>query len=80
MSLLIAFLILLGSFPIGYMVKYLTKEEIRSGRKYFRGVWIVCLAGAIAMLFSSTMNLLDKQAIIFTLLFMANVAFISWRK
>tara|TARA_Y100000310_G_scaffold261214_1_gene270478 strand:- start:2795 stop:3046 length:252 start_codon:yes stop_codon:yes gene_type:complete len=79
MSLLIAFLILLGSFPVGYLVRGLTKEEIEPGRKYFRGIWIVCLVLSVLMLFYSMRDLLYQQAIVFTLLFIANVAFISWK-
>lgn len=80
MSLLIAFLILLGSFPVGYVIKGLTKEEIEPGRKYFKGIWIVCLALSVMMLFYYMVDLLYRQAIVFTLLFIANIAFISWRK
>jgi hypothetical protein len=80
MSLLIAFVVLLVSFPVGYVLRYFTKDELKVGRKYFKIIWIVCLVGAIGMLFYSMADLLYKQAVIFTLLFMANVAFISWSK
>ncbi|PIN95241.1 hypothetical protein COU53_00375 [Candidatus Pacearchaeota archaeon CG10_big_fil_rev_8_21_14_0_10_30_48] len=79
MNTIILFLILACSFPIGYLLKYLTKEELKSGRKYFQMVWFVSLIIAIGMLFYPTEDLIYKQAVIFTLLFIANIAFISWK-
>ncbi len=79
MNSIILFLILACSFPIGYLLKYLTKEEIKPGKKYFQVVWLISLIIAIGMLFYPMENLIYKQAVIFTLLFIANVAFISWK-
>ena len=80
MSLLIAFIVLLASFPAGYILKSLTKEEMAQGNKYFRYTWIASLIIAVFFLFSSISDPNYKQAIIFSLLFIANVAFISWKK
>ncbi|MEM3074704.1 MAG: hypothetical protein QW727_02060 [Candidatus Pacearchaeota archaeon] len=79
-NLLIAFLILLASIPIGYILKYITKEEIESGRKYFKIIWITSLVLAFILLFIPINSSKYKQVIIFTLLFIANVVFISWKK
>ena len=79
MSLIIAFLILVLSFPVGYLVKYFTKEELKSGKKYFQIVWIICLVLAIVMLFYPISDVNYKQSLIFGLLFIANIAFISWK-
>ena len=79
MSLLIAFLILIASFPTGYILRYLTKEELKAGKKYFKSVCTISLVLAIGFLFLPLNNLVYKQTIIFSLLFMANVAFISWK-
>jgi len=79
MSLMIAFIILIASFPIGYIVKSLTKEELKSGKKYFQVVWIICLVLSVGMVFYSMSDDYYRQAVIFTLLFIANVAYISWK-
>jgi len=79
MSLVIAFLILFASFPVGYVIRHLTKEEMKSGKQYFQIVWVVCLVIAVGMLFFPLNDNLYKQSMIFTLLFIANIAFISWR-
>ncbi|MAG07459.1 hypothetical protein CMI46_01435 [Candidatus Pacearchaeota archaeon] len=80
MSLLIAFVILLASFPVGYVLKYFTKDEMKVGRRYFRVVWILCLCLAIGFLFFPFNDFVYRQSVVFSLLFMANVAFISWKK
>ena len=79
MELIYAFLLLLTSIPAGYLLKYLTKEEIKDGRKYFRLLCFASLFLAIGLLFIPFENYNINKSIIFTLLFIANVAFISWR-
>jgi hypothetical protein len=79
MNLLLAFVILASSFPIGYIIKYLTKEEIKSGKIYFQATWVISLVLAIGFILFPIHDYFYKQAIIFTLLFIANVAYISWR-
>ena len=80
MGLFLTFMGLLASIPIGYILKYLTKEELDNGRKYFKVIWIFCLIIAIGFLFFPLDSIEYKKSIIFTLLFIADVVFISWRK
>lgn len=80
MTLWLAFVILLASIPIGYLLKYLTKDEIKAGKHYFNILWAASLALAILFLFIDVNNEVYKKSIIFSLLFIANVAFISWKR
>ena len=77
--MLYAFLLLIMSVPIGYLLRSITKEELKAGKKYFRLFWIISLIVAFGMLFVDFNDYTLKLSIIFTLLFMANVAFISWK-
>ena len=75
----LGFLLLLFSIPVGYALKKITREEIEQGRHYFRIILIASLILAVVFLvIDISYNL--KLPIIFTLLFIANVAFISWKK
>ena len=78
-DILIAFIVLIASWPAGYMLKSLTEEELKPGKKYFQLLWITSFALAIIFLILPLNDLNVKKAVIFTLLFMANVAFISWK-
>ena len=79
MEIIYAFLLLLSSIPVGYILKKLTKEEIKSGKIYFHKLWISCLILSFALLFVPFNNEIIKITSIFTLLFIANVAFINWK-
>ncbi len=47
--MLLEILIFVASFPIGYLLAYMTKEELASGRKWFK--LIIPLAFIIGLLF-----------------------------
>ena len=79
MQLILAFLLLVLSIPFGYLLRSITKDEIKSGRKYFKLIWLISLAIAIGMLFLKFNDSNLKLAIIFTLLFISNVSFICWK-
>lgn len=79
MGLLYGFILLLASIPLGYLLKKITKEEIKPGKKYFRVLWIISLGLAIVFFMLSINDYNLKLSIIFSLLFIANVAFISWK-
>lgn len=64
---LIVFFVLLLGIPIGNILAKYTKEELRQGQKWFRAIILVCLIGAVAMIF------LKQDAILFSLLFIAIV-------
>ena len=80
MGLLYAFILLLASIPAGYVLKSITKEELKPGKKYFRVIWIISIGLAVVFFMLSINDYNLKLSIIFTLLFIANVAFISWKK
>jgi Na+/H+ antiporter NhaC len=44
-------LILLTAIPAGLLVAWLTKEELRDGRKWFKAIVTASLAGCIVSLF-----------------------------
>jgi len=73
-----AIIILICAIPAGYFLKYFTKEEIKSGKRYFKIIWVSALIlAAIAIFFNVSAEL--KKTIIFSLLFIAIVAFINWK-
>jgi len=78
MEYILAIVVLLCAIPLGYLLKYETKEEINAGRGYFKILWAGSLALAIFSLFLP-INLIIKQTLIFSLIFMAIVSFVSWK-
>lgn len=69
-------LILLTSFPIGYLLAYLTREELVSGRKWIKMLGIFCLILAFIFILIS-FSLEIKIAVILTLVYIAVVSFVS---
>tara|TARA_Y100000310_G_scaffold142028_1_gene141444 strand:+ start:2405 stop:2647 length:243 start_codon:yes stop_codon:yes gene_type:complete len=67
-------LILLLGIPIGYYLAKATKEELSSGKNWFKLIVIVSLIGSIASLF------LKNDFMFFSFLFIAIVTSISLRK
>ncbi len=79
MTYLIPIIILMLAIPIGFFLKYLTKEEIKSGRKYFKWLYLSSLLLAfIILLFPIEKNLKDSS--FFALIFIAITTYISWRE
>ncbi len=76
---IIGFIILLLAIPVGFFLKYLTKEEIKSGKKYFKALYLSSLLLAFIILLSPIEKTL-KDSSFFALIFMSIVAYISWRK
>ena len=66
-QLLIAIALLILGIPIGNFLAKATKEELRSGKKYFKYLIVVSLVGAIVFL------ILGNDALLFGLLFIAIV-------
>jgi len=77
MKWIITITILLASLPIGYMLRALTKEELKSGKKYFRAIWVLSLIISLFILIAPLDNIIKKSSI-FSLLFIGIVGFISW--
>lgn len=79
MGLIYGFLVLLASIPLGHILKSITEEELKIGKKYFAILCVGSLILALVFLAISFNNQNLKLSIVFSLLFMANVAFISWK-
>lgn len=70
--------VLAFAFPIGYILRYFTREEMEQGKKYFRALFVLSLVGIIFVpLFN--LSLISKKTIIFSLIFISIVSFISWK-
>lgn len=67
-------IVLLTSLPVGYLLAYLTKEELVQYRKYFIALVAVSLIIALILAFISIKN---NGAIILTLIYIAVVSLIS---
>ncbi len=73
-ALLIGVAILALGVPIGNVLAKITKEELKHGKKYFKTLIILSLAGAIVFL------ILGNDALLFGLLFIAIVTSRSLKK
>ena len=73
LTILLAILILISSFPSGYLLAYLCKDELVQGRKWFKLLALISSLLAIVFLF---FNL----TIALTLIFIAIVSLISLAK
>jgi uncharacterized membrane protein HdeD (DUF308 family) len=65
--LLIGVALLILGIPIGNLLAKATKEELKSGKKWFKLIIIIGLIGAVVSL------ILGKDALLFTFLFIAIV-------
>lgn len=73
-SFLIGITLLALGIPIGDILAKVTKEELRNGKKYFKILIMISLIGAILFL------ILRKDALLFSLLFIAIVTSRSLKK
>ena len=71
---IIIILVLLTSLPVGWLLAYLTREEIKGYRKYFALLVVVSLVIALILAF---FDIKEKIAIILTLVYIAVVSGIS---
>ena len=46
-------IILVLAFPIGYLLAYLTRDELKQGRKWFKLIILISAAGSIIFLWSN---------------------------
>ncbi len=66
-QLVIGFLLLAFAFPIGNLLARVTKEELKSGKKYFKILIFLSLAGAVTSL------IIRNDVLLFSFLFIAIV-------
>jgi len=79
MKYVLAIGILLFGILVGYLLRYFTKEELEVGRRYFRWLWVA--AGILALVsLILPVSIVLKQTMVFSFIFIAIVAFISWKK
>ena len=67
-------IILMLSFPLGYLLAYLCKDELTQLRRWFKLIIIVCLIGIFIFLL-----LIQNFTIVFILIFIALVCLVSLR-
>ena len=73
-QIIIGIAILALGIPIGNLLAKSTKEELKSGKKYFKILILICLMGALLFL------ILRNDALLFALLFIAIVTSRSLKK
>lgn len=79
-TLLIGILILIIGILIGLILRKTTEEEIKSGRVYFNVLWISGIILAVIFFFIPIEDKEYKYTLIFSLLFISIVSFVSWIK
>ena len=77
---IIPFMVLISAIPAGYLLRHFTKEEMSQGKMYFKILWTSSLVAAFIFLFVGLENNIMKKSVIFSLLFISIVSFISWRQ
>ncbi len=66
--------ILLTAVPAGFLLAYMTKDELKQGKKWFGAITCLSIIGSIVFLF------LKNETVALTFVYMAIVASISLRK
>lgn len=74
LSIFFTVLILLTAIPAGLLVAWLTKEELRDGRKWFKLIIALSLAGSVVFL------VLKNEAVTLTLVYIAIATSMSLKK
>jgi len=72
-NLLIGIAVLILGYPIGIFLARVTKEELASGRKYFRIIVFLSLIGGVGLI-------LGNDILLFSMFFVAIVTSRSLRK
>jgi hypothetical protein len=67
-------LILLTAIPVGFLIAYMTEEELKDGRKYFRLIFY--LSVSLAIIFS----FINRRIESLSLAYLAITSFISYIK
>jgi len=74
-------IIALAGYPIGLLLAYFTKEELKSGRLFFKIIMSFCIIAIIVtFIFSSSQNLFFLLAIFVFIFLMALASFLKSKK
>lgn len=71
---LLVVLTLLTAIPVGLLIAWLTKEELRDGQKWFKLVVLLSCVGSVAFL------ILKNEIVALSLVYMAIVSYMSVRR
>jgi ABC-type Fe3+ transport system permease subunit len=74
LTLILAVLALLTAVPAGLLIAWLTQEELRAGRKWFKTMAFGSVLGVVAGVF------LKEYALMLTFAYIGVVSGISWKK
>ena len=67
-------IILFTSFPVGYLLAYLCRDELVSLRKWFKLIYISCIV--LAFVFLLLIDVEEKFVIVFSLVYFGVVSLI----
>jgi ABC-type sugar transport system permease subunit len=67
-------LILLTAIPVGLLIAWLTKEELRDGQRWFKLIALLSCVGSVAFL------ILKNEIVALSLVYMAIVSYMSVRR
>lgn len=76
-TITVAISVLIIAIPIGFILRKMTPEELKDGKIYFAIIWLLSLILALISFFLNFSEA-DKYTIIFSLIFIAIISFISW--
>jgi len=72
--MLLEIILLILAIPVGYLLAYLTKDELVQGRKWFRVII------AVSLILTFWFYLANQNAIALTSLFIVIATFVSYKK
>jgi len=74
---ILTLIILISAFPLGYLLAYLCRDELKQGRKWFILLFVVSLVASLIVAF---LNFEFKFSIILTLFYICIISLIStWK-
>jgi hypothetical protein len=77
LQIALTIIILFTAFPVGYLLAYLTKEELKAGRKWFKIIsWISII---LCFVFLLLIDIEQKFTIVFSLVYIATISLTSLR-
>lgn len=80
LKIILSIVVTLAGFPLGILIKKLTKDEQKTGRKYFKLLVLACVVGIILTLFFVRDNLLFAIEILVFIFLVALASLVKIRK